>query len=100
MVHFFPSRFLKVNSKKLHTKSTGPFQIFHHLRTNVYFLNLHENLTINPIFNVIDLHPYSGIIEPPILSSDVSTSTLGVPTPQIPHIQHLRNKEIVDVIED
>lgn len=53
-----PKRFPKNTLKKLHARAIGPFRILKRLGSNTYLLDLPSNLTINPVFNMVDLFPY------------------------------------------
>ena len=59
-----------------------PYSIIRKLGSNVYLLDLPNDMDISPIFNVEDLLPYRGTLEPSALPSSMSAgeASKGAPT--------------------
>ena len=58
MVRICPGRIPKTFSKKLYARAIGPYSIIRKLRSNAYFLDLPNDMNINPVFYIKDLLPH------------------------------------------
>ena len=98
MVLIPPERIPKTFSKKLYARAMGPYSIICKMGSNVYLLDLSNDMDISHVFNVEDLLPYQGTFEPSTLSSSVfaSEDSKGAPTMHL--LQY--SKETVDTLLD
>ena len=58
MVRIRPKRIPKIFSKKLYARVMGPYSIICKMGSNVYLLDLPNDMDISHVFNVEDLLPY------------------------------------------
>jgi len=58
-------RFFPETVKKLHVRSTGPFQILKKINSNAYMVDLLPDFGIGCTFNVEDLVPYRDTFDTP-----------------------------------
>ena len=65
MVCMRPERFPPRTVKKLHARSTGPFQILKKINSNAYVVDLPPDFGISCTFNVEYLAPYRGTFDIP-----------------------------------
>ena len=63
LAHLYRDRFLRGEYNKLKFKNIGPCKILHKFSVNVYELSLPLGFGISPIFNVVDLFPYTANLE-------------------------------------
>ncbi|GFZ03955.1 hypothetical protein Acr_16g0005790 [Actinidia rufa] len=82
MVHFRCARFSTGSYGKLSRRKFGPFRTLKKLGTNAYLLDLPDDVSTSPVFNVADLFLFHGEPEPPdsievatLPFADVSTPT-------------------------
>ncbi|KAI9199030.1 hypothetical protein LWI28_026257 [Acer negundo] len=100
MVRICPARFPPHSVKKLHAHAIGPFCVLKRLGSNAYLLDLPADLTISPVFNVLDLYPYRGTFEPPVISSDVSAGPSSSPLPCIPPVAANHVNQVEQILDD
>ena len=79
MVRIFPERCPKNNVQKLHVRTIGTNPILRRLGSNAYLIELPSNMSINSIFNMVDLFSYRGTFKPPAMSSSISAGTSSTP---------------------
>ena len=91
-------RIPKTFSEKLYARAVAPYSIIHKLGSNVYLLDLPNDMEISSIFNVEDLLPYRGTFEPSTLPFSVSAGETSKGAPTVPLLQYY--KEMMDIILD
>ena len=67
MIRLRPERFPSGTTKKLHSRSAGPFKIIERVGPNAYVLELPHDLGISSTFNITDLTEYR---EPTVIPSE------------------------------
>ena len=86
--------------KKLHARIVGPRSILQKLGSNAYLIDLPSNISISPVFNLVDLFPYQGTFKPLVLPSSVSASTFSTLVPRVLSTAKKTPDVIVDVLDD
>ncbi|KAF7135648.1 hypothetical protein RHSIM_Rhsim08G0121000 [Rhododendron simsii] len=84
-----PKWYPKGVSKKLHSKSAGPFKVLKKISSNAYVLELPDDMGISNVFNIEDLTRYSGHVE------DSNRADLVASLPASKHFED----EIEDVVD-
>jgi hypothetical protein len=59
LAHLRKERFPRGKYKKLKLKKIGPCKILRKFDENAYEIEMLEDVGISPIFNILDLYPYS-----------------------------------------
>ena len=98
MVHIHLERIPKTFSKKLYARAMGPYSIIRKMGSNVYLLDLPNDMDISHVFNVEDLLPYRGTFEPSTLPYSVFAGDARNCAPTMPLLQY--SKEMMDTILD
>lgn len=61
LVHVRPENILDEENMKLQKRKIGPYKVLHKMKSNIYVLDLPDNIGISNIFNSIDLSQESTI---------------------------------------
>lgn len=89
MVRVRPEHFPSCKYKKIKKRNIGPYKIIHKINSNIYVLDLPENMGISKIFNSEDLTLYQGHA----VGSSNSTAA-----DHLPLTSNVRN-EIEDIVD-
>ena len=99
MIRIHPKRIPKTFSKKHYARAMGPYSIIRKLGSNVYLLDLPNDMDISPVFNVEDLLPYRNTFKPSTLPSSVSVGEASKVAPTMPSLQYF-NKTVDIILDD
>ena len=86
----------KTFSKNFYARVMGPYSIIHKLRSNIYLLDLPNDMDISHVFNIEDFLPYRGTFESSTLSFSVFASKASKGAHAVPSLQY--SNKMVDII--
>ena len=92
LAHLRKEIFPKKQYNKLKFKNIGPCRILRKFSTNAYEIEMHPDVGISPIFNVVDLYKYEddGVEEEPADKEQIEWAK------QLPTVQSLQPEKILD----
>ena len=96
MIRIFPECCPKI----VVNRTIGPYLILRKLGSNSYLIGLSLNMSISPVFNIVDLFPYRGTFESLVLSSSISAGTFSILVPYAPFYTLEAPDAFLDVLDD